>query len=433
MMDTHSTTGASTAAAERRFQRLLQALRSQDKAVRVMAVEALALIRDSRAAEPLIDALSDTCMYVRDQAAKALPRFAEAQITSWLVAALSDLNDQVRSCACHALGAIGDELAINTLLSTLAAGKTGRDRVCAMMSLPERQSESVVAGLVSALQDADREVRFTSAVCLRESGELGVPALTAALVDPEASVAKAAARSLAHVGTRLARVALAEHLQASGYEVSALVVEPERTIQDARDLSPLIAVLHAQGEVEIAVAVELLGLFPVPQAVNVLLDVLQAGDRTLHYCTADALGRMGELGQRALLSAYRSGPRNARSLAAMTLDSRAGDSAIASLVHVLENETITSAQANAVYALGRIGGDQALAALLRFVSAPAANLRRAVAVNLGHFQGARVLNALVGLLRDPYDEVQVFAAISLAKIGGQEALDALLVNSGCEP
>ncbi len=83
---------------------LIQWLKDEDKSVRVLAVEELGEIKDTRAVEPLIAALKDNDRSVRSSAAEALGEIKDARAVEPLIAALKDNDSSVRRYAAAALG-----------------------------------------------------------------------------------------------------------------------------------------------------------------------------------------------------------------------------------------------------------------------------------------------------------------------------------------
>ena len=89
--------------------RLTAALQDDDWIVRYRAAEALGRIGDVRAVEPLISALGDGKDHVRHMAAKGLGMLCDPSAAGPLEALLSDSNEYVRQSAAMALGRIGGD------------------------------------------------------------------------------------------------------------------------------------------------------------------------------------------------------------------------------------------------------------------------------------------------------------------------------------
>ena len=89
-------------------ERYIQALKDRDSDVREDAAEALGMIGDARAVEPLIQALKDDISSdVREEAAEALGMIGDARAVEPLTQALKDRDSDVREEAALALARIG--------------------------------------------------------------------------------------------------------------------------------------------------------------------------------------------------------------------------------------------------------------------------------------------------------------------------------------
>lgn len=97
---------------------LIAALRDEEHYVRGRAVEALGKIGDTRAVEPLIAVLEDDNYEVRRKTAKSLGNIGNTKAIKPLIVSLSDKKDYVRWEAAEALGKIGapaEDLLISAL------------------------------------------------------------------------------------------------------------------------------------------------------------------------------------------------------------------------------------------------------------------------------------------------------------------------------
>ena len=113
---------------------------------------------------------------------------------------------------------------------------------------------------------------------------------------------------------------------------------------------------------------------------------------------------------------------------AVTQLAKRGADAVGSLAKVV-GETKTrpaAARRNAVWALCRIGGAEALAALRPALKDPDAGVRQAAAHAAGLEKDARALDALAGLVAKDEPAVRLKAAEALGRIGRPEAVPALL-------
>ena len=102
------------------FEELVEKLTSETASYsRRSAISALGRLGDERAVEPLVSALQDEDRYIRREAAKALGELGSPAAIEPLIAALGDPEGYVRRNAITALGVIGDERVIETLKQLL--------------------------------------------------------------------------------------------------------------------------------------------------------------------------------------------------------------------------------------------------------------------------------------------------------------------------
>ncbi len=94
---------------------MINCLDNPDSIVRRKACDALGLMDDTRAVEPLNKMLKDSNRHVRRRAANALIKVGDESSIKPLIEALEDSEEKVRMRAAEALGKIGDESAIMPL------------------------------------------------------------------------------------------------------------------------------------------------------------------------------------------------------------------------------------------------------------------------------------------------------------------------------
>lgn len=201
-----STKAELTQADDERWAVLAKALRT-DSSPDVRRVAAWGLQRYARtdgAVEALLAALnSDTDASVREMSVWALSqaRGSAATTAALMKAVRQDRDSKVQATAVWALGNIGDESAVETLVSVLNHPDS-RLREMAAWSIGSSGPADAPAALVNALSDKDRSVRKSVAWALYTIGDPAtVPALDAALrreADP--AVQRDLIRALATMG-----------------------------------------------------------------------------------------------------------------------------------------------------------------------------------------------------------------------------------------
>ena len=178
---------------------LIADLKDNDPFVRSNAVQALGVIKDSRAVEPLIAALNDKDPLIQRQAVKALGRIHDLRAVEPLIGVLEDRQKKphVRMGAAEALGKIGEPSAVEPLVAALN-DPYWDVRSHAAEALGRIRDPSAVEPLIEALKDQDATVRGNAVDGLANIKDpKAIEALSAALTDKNKTVRKKAARALA--------------------------------------------------------------------------------------------------------------------------------------------------------------------------------------------------------------------------------------------
>ncbi len=295
---------------------LIEALRHNRSEVRAAAAQALGMLRDPLAAGPLVDTLLHRRHGAEPEIATALERLGPVSIAALVPEALNAPDDEVRLIATRTIAAVGTRAAIMPLAGQL------KDRNV----LVRRAAAEALSNLFKL-----------------EPDPAAVPALRAALQDPDWHV----------------------------YE-------------DARD------------------ALANLGKLGVPP----LVAALGASDARVSFTAQQGLVTIGEPAIPGLVAALGSTVGNTGTWAAVALGD-IGQAAVLPLIRVLGDSSRPPASRKyAAVALGRIGDDRALQPLIEACGATEAEVRAAAAEALGRLGQAEASTALVQALRDPSVSVQ---------------------------
>ncbi|MGB9937383.1 MAG: HEAT repeat domain-containing protein [Methanobacterium sp.] len=135
-----------------------------DEDVRWKSAWALGNIGDKKAIEPLIYALQDERWPVRRFAASALGKMRDIKAVGSLINSLNDDDWHVRKYAADALGKIGDERAIQPLVNTLS-DSDGDVRWKAIVALGNMKT-AAVDPLIEAFESDDWRIRGRAAEAL---------------------------------------------------------------------------------------------------------------------------------------------------------------------------------------------------------------------------------------------------------------------------
>jgi HEAT repeat protein len=134
--------------------------------LRVMCVEILGEIKDKRAVPVIITTLTEDRLTMRYNAARALGNIGDNKAVPDLVKALKDKEWEVRFYAAEALGKIGDVQAARPLANLVSKDPDPKVRLAAIKSLDQVQGKSEYRAVISALSDAEPEVRGYAAELL---------------------------------------------------------------------------------------------------------------------------------------------------------------------------------------------------------------------------------------------------------------------------
>ncbi|MGW4664425.1 HEAT repeat domain-containing protein [Streptosporangium nondiastaticum] len=173
--------------------RALRGLEDGDSSVRLRAALAVGTAPDPR----FVDGLVERCaiepeFHVRDTLTWALTRHPASMTVPRLIGELRSERAQARSQALHTLSKIGDRRAwpaITRALLTDADDEVARSAWrAAVVLVPEGEETGLAAVLVTQFGRGGRETRLSLSRALVALGEVIMPALRAAMTDPDPRV-----------------------------------------------------------------------------------------------------------------------------------------------------------------------------------------------------------------------------------------------------
>jgi HEAT repeat protein len=232
----------------RNVEGLIFALRHKDPIVQYDAAEALGDLGDERAVEPLLTALkNDETGGVRWKAAEALSKLGTYSVAG-LIGALQHDDDDVRWKAAIALGEIGDPQSIPSLISVLCdKDRFVRSRAAYALSMI---GEPAVDPLICALREGDGNLRWGAAIALGKiQNPRAIDPLIHALADKYENVRAESAAALAAIG----KPALGPLLQFLKFSDGAMRIEIVTALGELHDtgaIQPLIQLLDTAGDDE---------------------------------------------------------------------------------------------------------------------------------------------------------------------------------------
>ena len=389
--------------------RLLQ--RDSSAAVRVAAVRTLEPAGDGKRAEALAAALHDPDPDVRATAVQTLPRGADGRFAPLLLAALRDDDEKVWRAAAAQLVRTAD--ADPPSLWDAIRESPGERREALVSALEQTRSPSIAR---LALENARARDPQDRALAVELAARAGTREASAAildgLVDPDPSVRRTAAASLATLRSPATIQSLARTLTDPKAEVRIEAVRALGLIDD--DTVPGV-LIDALKDPEIRVremATDALVRRRSPSVAARLVDALHSPD--LRRPAATVLARMGSAAIDPLIEVAIGPDRDASQAAGRLIERVAG---IGRFVDSLAS-TDPEERLRAVRVLGTIGGSQAGDALLGALGDPDIRVRATAATSLGEMGERRAIAALRRMfLGDPVADVAAAAESSLVKLG----------------
>jgi HEAT repeat protein len=275
---------------------LIAALRHPRTEVRAAAAQALGMLRDPVAAQPLVDTLVNRRHGAAAEIGMALERLGTPAIAP-LVPALGNPEDEVRLVATRTIAAIGSRAAIHPLAGRLRdANVLVRQAAArALKAIFKLEKDPTVVGdLQAALNDSDWRVYEDARDALTNLGEAGAPALVAALGSPDIRVAFTAQQGLTAIGLPAApRLLDALGSGQGGTALWAAVALGDMGPNVAGQVSTVMLDTARPPQAR-AFAAEALGRTGFKGATKGLLAAMRDPDPDVRSRAAEALGRLNQ-------------------------------------------------------------------------------------------------------------------------------------------
>jgi HEAT repeat protein len=368
-------------------------------------VESLKQIGSEKAVEALVSVLNDKGHDARWSAADALGDIGSEKAVSALVSVLNDKKNDVRWSAAEALLRIGSEEPLNMLISALN-GKSKRARRDAVEAFGRVSPESAVDALISALKDEDSEVRWRAAYALAWLGsEKAVGALVSILSDEDHEVRWRGAYALGKIRSEKAVSALISVLVDEGNHARWAAADALGEIGSEKAIDALSSALNdKEGGVRSKAACAL-GRIGSEKAIDVLVSALNSENKHTRFYAAYALGW--------------SGPERGRSIPERAVEVLT--SALNDEEYLKDNDGSWGidryfAREHAAYALGRIGSERAVDALIPNLNNKHLGVCQAAAIALGRLGSEKAVGAFISVMNG-HGWAHEQAAKALARMG----------------
>jgi HEAT repeat protein len=346
----------------------------------------------------LHDALQNPSANIRASAARTLGRMKSHGSTPYLLDLLGDEDALVRAAACEGLGLIGDKISIEPLV-LMIQDNVEKVQEAASAAIARFGKQATVPLLNALLRERDKFALRAFIKCLGRIGDpKSVPALISYLRSSYFLVRQAAVAALIQFGPMAARLLLPT--------LSFNMSDIEKFKRDACDKE------HPELQLR---AIKALGGLEDHRAVPVLKDVVETGLPDIQEAASQALSQIG-------CAAW------GRCCALKVIGEVADESYVPEIVPSLQDNS-DNVRFEAVRALGKIGGDEAVRHLVRMFRKDRADFIRREAIRLLRTAGlgrAPVLEAGLRGLKDESREVRVQSARLLGSFQDAKSILPLL-------
>jgi HEAT repeat protein len=391
----------------------IEQLQSFDWNLRAQAAEALGRIGDEHAVEPLVTALKDDDSDVRQEAAEALDRFG------WQP---KDESEQRLYFVAKKDWDKCVELDGETVAALIGVLRDKNPQVRRKAAEALGQIENpALKPLVATLRDDKSEVRNKASEALVAIGGLGViQPLIAALEDKHFYTRETAAESLGKIGDECAVKPLVAALGDTYWKVRERAAEALGRIGDGYAIEPLFAMLKDEDSdvrQKAAEALDRFGWQPEDE-----------DEQQLYFIAKKDWDRCVELNGttvKALVNVLEDKNPQVRKKATETLVRIGGLRTVEPLIAALKHDN-SDIRKEAAETLGKIGDSQAVKPLIAVLSDRNRSVREAAVEALVKIGSLHTIGPLVDALKDRDSDVREAAAEILGKTSNP-ALEPLIV------
>jgi HEAT repeat protein len=406
------------------------ALSDPDWIVRSEAIAAVSRLVDRfsefripEAARGLVRLLPITDRDVREKTIRALGGFGKAGVHV-LLEALDVRSELVRSGAAAALGLVRDPTTAQRLIDLLN-DDSRQVRLAAMTALGNLRAARAIEPLIERLGDADKSVRSAAHGALERIGHAAVVPLIEAFAHARTEVfisgilrvlgvfrdARALVPIMNHIGHTYMRVRVAAVDAAVAYGEDAVPYLLDMMVLNAVPVDDMIRDARKNPQKRNRLrTIRALGELKDSRAVSVLKEIGQEHDAEIRQAVEEALAKIGSATW-------------ARANAVKALGQIGGESAVTALVRQLKDPNST-VRLRVVRALGGIGDPRSARPLARLLTSEEdAEVREEIAGAFGTqgLVGPAVVSACVRALSDESRSVRSRAARALGRLASPGA------------
>lgn len=400
---------------------LLEFLHSPDKRKRIISLQPLGFIKDSRTIDPLLHALNDENKNVRSYVIRALGFKKDLIVINTLIDILLDKDDTQRVDAAKALSNIKNPLAIEPFIKTMKESKDWKLRRACVRGLKNwRSKEEVIDAFLFALQDNHSEIRNIGADALGrwKPANFAEKAIYC--------VAKADWDECVNIGAEAVKP-LISVLTDTNSEVQIAAAEALGDIGDPSAVNPLIDILHDENRDVRRHVAQALGWIKDPRAVEPLLHLLNDENRWVRETVVTALGNMGQSALDFLIPASNDPDLNIRAGAVQAIGMIRSPQSFDVLKSSLNDEE-AGIREKAVKGLVNLMDDpRSFDIFISILFDDKVEGDVAIVEALGEQRNPRAVEPLISVLKKHKDrKVRITAISSLGLIGDERAVKPLI-------
>lgn len=397
---------------------LLKAL--ADPELTEVAAGALAKIGDPGAYEPLLQLLGHDRAGVRLAAIAALNSLGHPRMAADINKLVFHSNPHVRESAVRIAGYFGYPECASQLLDRIH-DVSENVRRAAVENLSNLQDDRIFDALLRASRDESPKIRAAAAQSLGFLEDMrALPELLRALTDADPWVRYYAARSLGRIGSPEAIDALAVTVRSDqANQVRIAAADALGSIGGARVVSVLAPLVDAEDQDLARAGLKALGTVGHPDAMDPILDVLQAPDPTKRIDAVAALGSRRDEAAVEALAAAASGDTDPRvsEKAILQLGAMATPLSIEAVIRLV---AVRSVREYAIATLSRLNASH-IDRLGAALNHPDAEVRRAIVEVVGRMKHPKASELLGRALEDETPAVRLAAVFALKRLGSRTA------------
>jgi HEAT repeat protein len=407
--------------------------KDKERYSRAAAAEALGVLGDPRAVEPLITALHDPEDYVRSHAAVALGKLGDKRALAPLLSTMA-IRDNAWSVA-KVLADFGGNEIIPQMLEALSSENPDKCQLAILTVGHHLRSPEAVEPFIKLLEHSDKNTRILAAVGLQRIGDKRALPTLLKLLKQNGEQYPSLIYSLARIKDEAAFEELIRLLNMGDWTSDA-AAQALGSRGDERAVEPLIEMLRNQKNARRFVAARTLGRLKDTRAIEPLMEHINLDAQNQEQPRVAvwpyvvwALGEM-RVGQAVprlvqLLHIYNNNDRGDMSIPEAL--GKIGDAqAVPELIRTLDQRD-ESSRAFSAWALGKLGDKQAVEPLMKAATARSSFVRYYTIGALSRLGDPQAFDVVFAALLSGDQAIRRLALQGLSQMNDMRALEVFLV------